>query len=179
MKPILFFPWTKTPASQGLDQLFPSLFTYCGYPHDYEDSLFALWSANTDIIVIEHDIVATDEHIEELVECLAPLCAFAYKVYPISSGRQEAFYPHANRDKTGTKYTFVKEGEHWADHAALGLTKFSQHIRHVVERPNLLHDEWSDWRNLDTRLSQAFNDQGLGFHIHWPEVEHLHKGEGA
>lgn len=148
-------------------------FHLCSDPHDYESSLFNLWNIKDNLIVVEHDIEPTQSNIESLLSCPSQLCAFAYLVYPVSSGLQTPVIPHSHR-KDG-KYIFLTEGETEADHAALGLTKFGQYVRKAVKRSDLLHDEWSSWRNLDIRLSQAFNDKGLRFHIHWPIVQHNHK----
>lgn len=147
---------------------------HCDSDSDYEDGLRELWPTATDLVVVEHDIAATQDHINELLECPYILCTFAYQVHPASTGLQESRYVHAN--KIEGEYVWVWHGEEWADHAGLGLTKLGKLVRReVTDWPTDEADVKGGWWNLDTRVSRAMQSAGLKYHIHWPEVEHNHK----
>lgn len=146
----------------------------CQADDDYEQGLRNLWSAAPDIVVVEHDIVATQRHIDELLDCSAPLCAFAYYIYPASTGLTEPAIAHLLR-RNG-EYQWIEPGTQWADHGALGLTKLGRLARReVADWPTTDGDAAGGWWNLDTRISRTMNAAGLRYHIHWPIVEHEHK----
>lgn len=152
---------------------FTTVLQKCGADNRYESGLRKIWNCGADIIIVEHDMNVTDSHIEELADCPSILCAFAYKVYPVTTGEHEPRLAQANRipyTPAEGFYRYIKEGDTWADHAGFGFIKLG-----ALARATVTHWEEGEWNNLDTRVSQALNDEGLKFHIHWPEVEHLHK----
>lgn len=147
---------------------------WCRTDDDYESGLRSIWGSNTDIVVVEHDIQADQQHIDELLRCPAPLCAFAYDVYPVTTGLDRPVIAHLNASEYG--YDWISPGDHWADHAALGLTKLGRLARAFVK--DWAADETDakgSWRNLDTRISKAMSKERLKYHIHWPKVEHVHQ----
>lgn len=131
----------------------------------YQNGLRSLWRGPDDIVIVEHDIAATPDHVNELLSCRQPLCAFAYTLYPITTGLKEPVYAHRYWTLNG----WIDEGWECAHYAGLGLTKISSRIRR-----NVHFAEDGTWRDLDYRVSAALTKYGL-FHIHWPEVEHDHR----
>lgn len=67
---------------------------------------------------------------------------------------------------------WIRDGERWADLAALGLTKIAVGVQRALP-PN-----WTPgrWQTLDSRLAWYLWEQGYGpWHIHWPPVRHRHR----
>lgn len=105
-----------------------------------------------------------------LADCPAVLCAWAYLVYPISSGLPNPVFPHRNYYGAGPMdWAFVEEGEAWADEAAFGFSKLGRLARREV-------GGWAPggWQDLDQRVAHAFREAGLRWHLHWPPVPHHH-----
>ncbi len=68
-----------------------------------------------------------------------------------------------------------RTADQFADHFALGLTKFSRSLQKAVGT------DWApgSWSNLDSRMSNYVRAQGHKVHIHFPEVKHNHVGNRA
>jgi hypothetical protein len=133
----------------------------------------SIWGSASDIVIIEHDVRAKEWHINELEYCPYIACAFAYTVYPVTTGEALPRTAHANRhayDLLTGHYDYIKEGDQWADHAGFGLTKLGRLARQEIGK-------WDDgtWIDLDTRVSAAMYAANIPYHIHWPEVDHDHK----
>lgn len=152
------YPWSTMP--------YPVVLNRCIKENDYEKGLISLWDSRADIVIIEHDIKATVNHVDTLLACPHILCAYAYWIYPVTTGRREPVYAHTMGDD------FIAEGQEFAETISFGLTKLSRYARGEVKD----WDHKGSWSNLDERVSTAFRDDDFLFHIHWPVVEHLHKG---
>lgn len=146
----------------------PTVLFPCETQTSYDEALHTMWPIEGDLITLEHDIVATSENLLELINCSYPLCAYAYKVYPISTGMDQAVYAHRH---SIIPYEPIKEKDQWANYVALGFTKIGKLARRETG------DNWEPgtWIDLDQRLAIHIALHNLRWHIHWPEVEHLHQ----
>lgn len=155
----------RLPAYSFPDMPYPVALHKCRKDNDYEIGLRSLWKAKADLVIIEHDIVATPSHVRDLLQCPHIICAYAYWIYPATTGRKEPVIAHHCGDD------FITEGQQFAEMVSFGLTKLSRYARGEITD----WDSKGSWRNLDERVSKAFRDEGFQFHIHWPIVEHLHR----
>ena len=172
MQAIVYCGYTKWPKFSAPDSRYPVTFQRCTEPGDYERGLRALWEAEADLVVIEHDIEASNDHVQTLLDCPYILCAQAYYVYPVSHGGPRPVIPHREWIGEPNRLArFIEPKEEWADLAGLGLTKFSRLARQAI----CGWSEDGDWRNLDQRVAEAFRLAGHPFHIHWPAVNHFHQ----
>lgn len=143
----------------------PVVLHHCVREHDYEDGLKTLWKTPADLVIIEHDVMATPEQVASILLCPYISCAYAYWLYPTTTGGKEPVIAHRRHDE------FIKEGDQFADSVGFGFTKLSKYVRQEIT-------EWNpkgSWRNLDERVSAAFREEDYIFHIHWPTVEHQHR----
>lgn len=140
--------------------------------HAYEEGLKDIWKAETDIVIVEHDMLVTTEQINDLLNCPYIACAHSYYIYPVTTGLKEPVFAHYNRNDDG-ELVWLDEGEQWSQFAGFGCTKLGRMARREVSswEQNLK----TGWRDLDSRVSRAFNEAGLRFHIHWPTIEHDHR----
>ena len=153
---------------------------HCFNDYHYDSAFRQLWLFPGDLISMEHDIIATVDNIVELNRCPYPLCAFAYKVYPASTGLDYPMYAHRTYEgiPIGPRWTPsrpIVEGELFSDHAALGLTKLGYLARLQLQHRNPQLWIPTTWHELDTTISNAVRRLGYRWHIHWPEVEHDHR----
>lgn len=130
-----------------------------GSDYAYHDLLARLWSEGDGLILVEHDVVPSEEGYESLKRCRKPWCALPY---PIG--------PHAPNDA------------HMAGDS-LGCTKFSGRLmrrfpgvmEEAADHPRGAGMPPRHWTRLDTRIWGVLNDYGLRPHVHdhWP-ARHLH-----
>jgi hypothetical protein len=60
------------------------VYTARGYPHLYPDHVARSWNQGGNLLIIEGDIVVEPQAVQEMRECSADWCTFAY---PLGSGR--------------------------------------------------------------------------------------------
>lgn len=124
-----------------------------GYPH----LLQRLWSEGEGVILIEHDVVPTQEQLQQLVRCEHDWCAYTY-------------HPHAGASiEAGAIAMFgcCKLGEETMQRlprvwSSWGTSKPAEPW--MLGTPN--------WAWLDTRLTYYAREKGIRAHQHWPDVEH-------
>lgn len=146
---------------------YPFAFTACcDGPYDYWQALNTLWVTPVDIINIEHDIEATKDHVDELINCKYALCTYAYLVYSATHGEPDPRWCHWHKGHNNTLYQ-GSEGDKFADFSGIGLCKIGgmQRLKTHLSTPR-------GWRHLDVMV----NRRKFGkWHVHWPAVEHNHK----
>lgn len=139
----------------------------CTDPLDYWRAFARHWDRPETIVNVEHDIEATDGHVEALVACTRPLCAWAYRCHWRSTG-----LPHdviaagtGARDREQQPDPgYLQGGEEWAAWAAIGLVKITRPVRVGVLRAE-------PWQSLELAVHDAVTGP---WHMHWPEVPHHH-----
>ena len=155
---------------------------------EYELLINELWRKREDFIIVEHDIVPTQEQLLEIINCPEPLCAAWYWCYPASTKAKEPMPSIRNikRVEYVSDYPNVLE---WrpidsenlpktCDVYPLGLTKFTAEVMQKVAVKDFFDDKNTNpeyWRVYDTRLGIATYHAGFKCHIH-KEVKHNHRG---
>jgi len=118
------------------------------YPTTGEDgywrALELVWGHNGPVVVLEQDIVPTVDHINRLLYCQRPYCAYDFRL------------------AHGVPWSEVTGGH------GFGLAKFSEAARSsIAARPQVPHTPWPDTvPTVHLRLAPV--------HVHQPVVEHHH-----
>lgn len=134
----------------------------CDADTDYAAGVAAAWSTDRVLINIEQDIQATDDHIQALLDCPHPVCAWSYLVYAASGIHDAPAYPFVARQPG----PWVTYGTEWAEWAAPGFIKIAPTHR---RGPFPAHAHWLDVEHATNALTTG------PWHLHWPPVEHDHK----
>ena len=139
----------------------------------YEQAFRYMWEKHEPFIIIEQDIVPTQQDIDNLASCPHPLCASNYKLYPASTGLPDPVLAHRiavynNVQKTILLQTrWVNYTDQFCDLFGFGLTK----ITPDTDKYPIKFDRWND---LDSRISKYFWHKLKRCHIH-NEVRHNHR----
>lgn len=133
--------------------------------YSYSRLLASYWGKD-DLIIWEHDIMANSAYIADLIECPHSNCAWAYTLYPVSTGLDVPVYAH----KDG-KSKWIEKNTPTAIQVGIGLTKFSL-LAQVLIGNHVFKNQ--AWQTLDGALMRRSISRHIKYHIHWPEVRHLH-----
>lgn len=142
-------------------------------PYGYRAALREFWESAEDLCILEQDLIPTPAQLRELAACPHWLCAFAYRLYKPSLGRDAEEFAHRIIVPYQETPKWIEKGVEFADYAGFGLTKMGKYAR-VRIRPEW-DSEMYHHTNLDTLFSRMFHEAGGKFHIHWPDVAHLHR----
>ena len=149
-------------------------------PDHYWQHMKRIWGEG-DLIIIEQDIVPTQDHLTKLAQCGFPACTVPYMVNGHwSTGRSvyersDAYGPtgRINLGELQPVYT-----EWYTDKlvpvSGLGLVKISKELQDKlpIENYPIPNHHWS---YLDTWISAYMNVMlGLEWHTHYPTVTHNH-----
>jgi hypothetical protein len=138
--------------------VYPTVSVPCVGVFDYWAGLDRLWACGRSLVMVEHDLEVTDEHIRSLTDCLYGLCTVAYQVHWRTTGHPTSIFAHHQLGKA------ISRGNEWADWSGIGLCKVGRDVR-VGE---LRREPWP-------RVELALNDAVRGpWHVHWPEATHHH-----
>lgn len=132
----------------------------CVDEHDYWAGLAAVWESDLTLVNVEHDVEATDAHMDALLACEYPLCAVPYACHWASTG-----LGHDVWSVRTTSASYAVEGDEWAQQSAIGLLKIAPvaRIGPLARRP---------WGQLELAVEQAVQRP---FHLHWePSLPHHH-----
>ena len=104
----------------------------CWDEFDYWVGVAAWWDSDRTLVLVEHDIQVSDEHITELLACPHPLDSWAYRCHWISTGVAGGVIA-AGTGERGTDWHpapgFLTGGEEWAAWSAIGLVKIAPEAR--------------------------------------------------
>jgi len=141
----------------------------CHSDTDYFKGLSSVWSDPFRLIVVEHDIEATDDLVQDLLDCPFSLCSFRYNLYWPSTSKPTPQYaqradPPANCAPR-SKYlgTPVDDSAEFADFSGLGFVKISPECRVGVLSE-------CHWAHCDIECNAAIVGR---WHLHG-EVVHDH-----
>ena len=140
---------------------------YCVGSTDYATALRVYWELSGHMVIVEHDIVPTEEQVRELIDCPHPLCTIPYWLWPESTGLTYALCSAFLVTEHGK--VCVPDGEAYADFSALGLVKLSAEFRASVGKPSIVQ-----WNNVDIEINRLVSLGHYRWHIHRPMVEHYH-----
>lgn len=122
-----------------------------GDPYAYGKLLAELWNHDTDLVMVEHDMVPTAAQIRGLLDCSGLWCSHPYHV---GSGR----------------YT-----------QGLGLCKFSHVLQRNLPMAGYLAAMSArgeayrmHWAGLNESIERALTRRKIIMHLHESAVEHLH-----
>lgn len=106
----------------------------CVDDHDYWRGLAAAWDHPGPLVLVEHDIEVTDEHVAALLSCPAPLCSWAYRCNWISTGIPGGVIAAGSGAREADTTTppdayYLQGGEEWAAWSAIGLVKITPEAR--------------------------------------------------
>ena len=139
-------------------------YAYCVGSTDYATALRVYWELSGHMLIVEHDIVPTEEQIRELIDCPHPLCTVPYWLWPKSTGLIDAI------QSVRTDGNFdVPPDQKFADFSSLGLVKLSAEFRASVGKPSIVQ-----WNNVDIEINRLVSLGHYRWHIHRPMVEHYH-----
>ena len=123
-----------------------------GGPYDYWHATLLRWGLD-DLVTIEQDNGIHEEVIPQFEACTEPWCAFGYQIgsYTCYTG--------------GGCRKLSLEAQRLVPASALQYP-----VRDIGECPECAV---LCWRHMDTRITAALEDAGLGVHIHKPDIRHL------
>lgn len=140
----------------------------CAGDLGYWEGLAAVWESDRTIINLEHDIEVTDDHVETLVACPHPACAWAYECHWASTGIPGgviAAGAGARDAERNPDPGYLQGGEEWAAWSAIGLVKLTREARTGPLR-------CEPWQRLELAVHDAIKRP---WHMHWtPPLEHHH-----
>lgn len=176
-------------AFKSIDPAFQVEHVHVVENSDYADTLKRNWGKGHKLIIIEQDIVATPNHIGELLKCRARLCAFPYLVKANEPGSYSIFnfarYSKPNNWKTfdGARYIDrieIDERPKYCGLSGFGLTKIGPKAQELIDFPNLY--DLKRWDIIDSWLSLRLYEKirrNRIFHLHYPPVKHNHYSQVA
>ena len=130
----------------------------CEDPFDYWQAFSEWWETDETICNVEHDIEANTDHVDALLGCPHPACAWIYAGHWRTTGQSDDVLAHLCDGRPG------KLGDEWADWVALGLIKLAPEAR----TGPLRREPWM-------ALENAVNDAIAGpVHMHGPAAHHHH-----
>lgn len=155
--------------------LFPVMGVECVAEFSYWAGLASQWDPDNGrtLINVEQDMEFSDELVAELVDCEHPLCAYPYQVYPRSLGRYIYCATTTQPDLDGHPRDprWVEPGDEWAVWSSIGFAKIAPAAR--IRPLDKLFWQW-----LEHGVNRVVNKHaGLRWHLHWPEIRHLHDYE--
>ena len=149
--------------------------------YGYRDVLKWLWEQPEDICIVEQDFMIQPRMLWAFGACPCSLCAQAYTIYPVSTGLPKPVIAHRVEDPNNAPpYRWIDQSQGTADIVGLGFVRIGKQLKPREQ------DRWIQYpveevfagnfhhTNCDTLLSQYLKSKGNIWHIHWPEVEHLH-----
>jgi hypothetical protein len=130
-------------------------------PLDYWAGLNRFWRSDVTIVNVEHDVEATDEHVQALLDCPEPLCSHAYRCHWISTGLPGGVIAAGMGARVADttmppEAYYLQGGEEWANWSAIGLVKVTAAARVGPLRPE-------PWQRLELALHDAVTPP---FHMH-------------
>lgn len=142
-------------------------------PDDYETALRTVWGED-DLVVVEWDKEVRLEQLLALERCPRPLCTWAYQIHPVTTALPASVYAHRLVVDGSVGWRgWIEKGAPWADLAGLGLVRISRGAQVAAGTA------WPKGRfhDLDARVTGhlAAAVPSHLWHVHWPEVEHLHR----
>ena len=135
----------------------------CRDPLDYWRGLAEWWDSDETLVNLEHDIEATDDQVDELLDCQHSLCSWAYRCHWASTGLPHDVYAHGTGDRYRNTH-YLTGGEPWADWSAIGFLKIGPGARVGPLAP-------ATWSEVELSIEAAIDGP---VHMHWPEVTHHH-----
>lgn len=139
----------------------------CRGEFDYWAGVAAHWESAETLVLVEHDIEVTDEHIAELLACPHPLDSFAYRCHWISTGIDGGVIAAGAGERDFYRQPdayYLQGGEEWANWSAIGLVKIAPEARIAPLRRE-------PWSQLELAVEAAVRRP---WHMHWPPVTHHH-----
>ena len=177
MNPIIFHPYSMSrPHEQfetwecleTLKQCYPVYNHLCSATDDYDRGLYSVWNKGHGLVIIEQDIVSTQDMVRNLIDSQDIAAAQAYYLHTIEP---EPVLAHRQyTDNMATRW--IEQGETQGDLIGLGFAYFSAEAQTYVDIAALSINR--RWDNLDVRLSQVFYSKGITFSIHYPVAKHNH-----
>ena len=151
------------------------------WERSYEHALKNLWKAPDDLLIIEHDIIPTMQHLNSFVDCAFRVCAAPYEVI---NPNRDAFgnknFVHAQFHMSGRREIHFREievGDSFCDMTGFGCTYFRAPRVGIDWNQLWPHGMKPSWKNLDgVVMNQVRRHGNVRVHLHWPEVDHDHLG---
>ena len=136
--------------------------------YDYARLLELNWYGPETLVIIEHDIAPTKRHLDRLLACSHPICAWQYTV-PCDHERH-GYRESAHRVIDANGEHCYTTGEEWAERVGLGLVKIAPELRQTITaRPAGPRVAWHD---LAYAISERINGH---WHVHeTPVLAHGH-----
>ncbi|MEM3844856.1 MAG: hypothetical protein QXU98_04055 [Candidatus Parvarchaeota archaeon] len=135
----------------------------------YKRELINIWDRD-DILILEMDIVPTEEALKDIVKCPEPLCAYDYSLY---NETNTAISAHRIKDPVDKRGWRNLRNEKFADYVGFGFTKIKKCIQHKISITQAL--PLDKFVGPDVGVSMATSELGLKWHIHYPALKHNHK----
>jgi hypothetical protein len=148
-----------------------------GYPWSYEcidGTSYDLWflgywvSAETDLLIIEHDNAPTPSMVRALDSCPEPICVQDYN-YSDGLSVHRVVVENRALDRI--------IGEEWTDLYGFGVVRFKLDFirKHLV--PDIGHQSKTEGPSLDSRFSTWTHSLGIKAHVHYPTSKHNHSSD--
>jgi hypothetical protein len=141
----------------------------CNSEYDYWAGFSELWSGDDTIVNVEHDMETSGRLVDELVDCLYPLCTYAYQIHHrgpdfYAQGWQSIYRGPRAR---GEDIRWLQgASEHQCDLSGLGFCKITRDARKDATLSRCV------WQGVEREVNMAVSKR---WHVHWPEVEHFHR----
>lgn len=137
----------------------------CEADEDYYNLLKKYWGKD-DILIWEHDVVATYKNVMDLYFCQEQVCAFDYKrIDEVNSMHRIIINNDTN------KRIPVTDNDKYADFVGFGFTKISIEAQKIIPIESL---DRKHWQTLDTDFSYKMIEKNIKGHIHRPCLKHNH-----
>jgi len=145
----------------------------CNPKEDYAywKNLKERWALD-DLVIIEQDIVFTEEQLVELLECEHRDCTYACKLYPATTLLPEPVWSIGeNHLPNRIRLYTLEEKPEFCNFSAIGFIKLSLETQKRVMLNTPTH-----WKFVDLAIFGEIKD--LKLHVHY-EVEHGHGAENG
>jgi len=141
----------------------------------YFNALAQVWGLGN-LVTIEEDIIFTEKQLLELLKCKQTDCAFAFKLYPVTTMLDKPVWSIGeNLLPQRIRLYTLEERPKFCNFTSLGFTKLSKETQNKINISDLL--PWTalspHWKFLDLVTVGRIPD--LKVHVHY-EVEHGHEG---
>lgn len=139
---------------------------------DYPRFIEKYWR-KAEIIIVEHDIMASKEMIDDLMFCKETNCTYPY-ILDYKNPVLSVFKLTYNTVAKGYAPSSYSKGDfpEYADFSGIGLCKIGVKTQYAFEWR--YEDKYKDWGYVDQYISFKMADNNLRWHCHYPLVEHLH-----